>query len=84
MKKQLVKGFNDYLGAEALKRAKVMKIIREQFELYGFEPAETPTVEYEEFVRGTPLDTKDQTGQVGMIGFSFLIRILGMGFIRRF
>ena len=24
----------------------------ENFQLYGFEPAETPIVEYEEFVRG--------------------------------
>ena len=50
--KQLVKGFQDFVGAEALKRAKVMRIIREQFELYGFEPVETPTIEFEEFVRG--------------------------------
>jgi histidyl-tRNA synthetase len=50
--KQLVKGFSDYIGSEALKRAKIRKIILEQFELYGFEPAETPTVEFEEFVKG--------------------------------
>ena len=47
-----VKGFRDFVGAEALKRAKILEIIRGQFELYGFEPAETPVVEYEEFVRG--------------------------------
>ena len=50
--KQLVKGFSDYVGAEALKRARIRKIILEQFELYGFEPAETPTIEFEEFVKG--------------------------------
>lgn len=50
--KQLVKGFQDFVGVEALKRAKIQKIIQKQFELYGFEPAETPTIEYEEFVRG--------------------------------
>lgn len=49
---QTVKGFQDFIGNEALKRARIMKIIREQFELYGFEPAETPTIEFEEFVKG--------------------------------
>ena len=52
VKKQLVKGFSDFVGADALKRSQIKKIIQEQFELYGFEPAETPTVELEEFVRG--------------------------------
>ncbi len=49
---QTVKGFRDFVGIDALKRAKILKIIREQFELYGFEPAETPIVEFEEFVVG--------------------------------
>jgi len=31
---------------------KVKKIIQRQFELYGFEPAETPTIEFEKFVSG--------------------------------
>jgi histidyl-tRNA synthetase len=52
MKSDKVKGFQDFVGAEALKRAKIRKIILEQFELYGFEPAETPTIEFEEFVKG--------------------------------
>ncbi|MBI2630335.1 histidine--tRNA ligase [Candidatus Pacearchaeota archaeon] len=47
-----VKGFNDYTGEEARKREKIMKIIREVFELYGFEPAETPIIESEDFARG--------------------------------
>ncbi|MBT7101921.1 histidine--tRNA ligase [archaeon] len=51
-----VKGFQDFVGAEALKRAKIRKIILRQFELYGFEPAETPTIEFEEFVRGENSD----------------------------
>tara|TARA_Y100000034_G_scaffold135633_1_gene208348 strand:+ start:246 stop:1460 length:1215 start_codon:yes stop_codon:yes gene_type:complete len=46
----LVKGFSDYVGEEALKRAKIKKIIQEQFEIYGFEPAETPIIENEDFV----------------------------------
>ena len=52
MKTQTVKGFQDFVGEDALKRIKIKKIIQEQFELYGFEPAETPTIEFEEFVKG--------------------------------
>jgi histidyl-tRNA synthetase len=47
-----VKGFRDFIGDEARKRAKIKKIIACAFESFGFEPAETPVVEMEEFVRG--------------------------------
>lgn len=47
-----VKGFRDFSGKEAEKRAEIRKIIVETFEAYGFEPAETPIIEQEEFVRG--------------------------------
>lgn len=47
-----VRGFADYTGEEAEKREKIRKLLVENFELYGFEPAETPIVEYEEFVKG--------------------------------
>jgi histidyl-tRNA synthetase len=46
-----VKGFKDYSGEEAAKRAEIRKIIVETFEKYGFEPAETPIIEYEDFVK---------------------------------
>jgi len=49
---ETVKGFNDYTGKEARKRDKIIQIIRNIFEIYGFEPAETPVVEYEEFAKG--------------------------------
>ena len=52
MKTNTVKGFKDLLGDDAVKRAEVRKIVQEQFELYGLEPAETPTIEFEEFVKG--------------------------------
>ncbi|PIO07362.1 hypothetical protein COU59_03340 [Candidatus Pacearchaeota archaeon CG10_big_fil_rev_8_21_14_0_10_34_12] len=52
MNSNKVKGFNDFTGEEALKRREIRRIILETFESYGFEPAETPIVEYEEFVRG--------------------------------
>src|SRR3989344_2284211 len=51
IKMETVKGFNDVLGEEALKREKIKSILSSNFKLYGFEYAETPTVEYEEFVK---------------------------------
>lgn len=52
MKTDTVKGFKDYSGEEAIKRAEIKKKLVETFERYGFEPAETPVVEYEDFVKG--------------------------------
>jgi histidyl-tRNA synthetase len=49
---ETVKGFNDYTGEEARKRAEIRKILVDTFERYGFEPAETPLIEYREFVQG--------------------------------
>ncbi|MBS3172326.1 histidine--tRNA ligase [Candidatus Woesearchaeota archaeon] len=49
---ETVKGFNDYTGEEAIKRQKVKEVLIKYFSLYGFEPAETPVIEYEEFVKG--------------------------------
>ncbi len=52
MTNELVKGFRDYLGEEAQKRAEIRKKLQEIFERYAFEPVETPIIEYEEFVKG--------------------------------
>jgi histidyl-tRNA synthetase len=52
MKTDLVKGFKDFQGKEAEKRAEIKNIIENMFKVYGFEPAETPIIEYEEFVKG--------------------------------
>ena len=49
---ETVKGFKDFSGEEARKKAEIRKILVETFEKYGFEPAETPIIEYEDFVRG--------------------------------
>lgn len=52
-----VKGFRDFSGEEARKRAEIRKIIESTFEKYGYEPAETPVIESEEFVKeGNPND----------------------------
>lgn len=52
MTTDLVKGFRDYIGEEAEKRESIRKMITYLFERYGFKPAETPLIEYEEFVKG--------------------------------
>jgi histidyl-tRNA synthetase len=49
--KEEVKGFRDIEGEEAEKRLEIQKILSDEFEKYGFEPAETPVIEYEEFVK---------------------------------
>jgi len=46
------KGFRDFTGQEALKREKIKSILVGIFKSYGFEPAETPIIESEEFVKG--------------------------------
>src|SRR3989344_9193791 len=49
---QTLKGFRDFLPQEALKRAYVIDTVKRVFELYGFEPLETPALEYEEILLG--------------------------------
>ena len=52
MNTETVKGFRDITGEEALKREKIKQVIIKNFKLFGFVPIETPTIEYEEFVKG--------------------------------
>ncbi len=49
---QTLKGFRDFLPADALKRQYAVDIIRRTFESFGFEPLETPAVEYLETFSG--------------------------------
>jgi histidyl-tRNA synthetase len=49
---ETVKGFKEFFGEEAIKRKRVKEVLVKYFTLYGYEPAETPIVEYEEFVKG--------------------------------
>ena len=46
-----VKGFRDFTAEEAGKREKTKEILIGIFKSYGFEPAETPIIENEEFVK---------------------------------
>ena len=47
-----VKGFQDFIGEDAEKREAIRSILVKNFSLYGFQAAETPIIEQEEFVRG--------------------------------
>ncbi len=49
---EMVKGFKDYIGEEAIKRKKIKEVLNRYFSVYGFEPVETPLIEYEKFVKG--------------------------------
>lgn len=49
---QTLKGFRDFLPEDAMKRQYAIDIIRRTFELYGFEPVETPAIEYLEVFTG--------------------------------
>lgn len=50
--KENVKGFRDFTGQEALKREFIKQLLIKKFQAYGFLPAETPIIEFEEFVKG--------------------------------
>lgn len=49
---QTPKGFKDYLPADALRRRYVVGKIVKVFEKFGFDPLETPSLEYEETLTG--------------------------------
>lgn len=52
MRLQSVKGFKDYLPQEAIRRQVVLGKIIPIFQKFGFDPLETPTLEYEETLTG--------------------------------
>lgn len=52
IKAQTLKGFRDFLPKEAKKREYVINTLKAVFESYGFEPLETPSLEYEEVLGG--------------------------------
>lgn len=49
---QTLKGFRDFLPNEKRKRDYITAIIRKTFETHGFEPVETPTLEYASLLLG--------------------------------
>jgi histidyl-tRNA synthetase len=55
-----LKGFRDFLPKEARKRAYVLDALKKVFESYGFEPLETPALEYEDILLGKYGDEGDK------------------------
>ncbi|CAA9229872.1 MAG: Histidyl-tRNA synthetase [uncultured Chloroflexi bacterium] len=47
-----LKGFNDYLPEQALRRQVVQERLRHVFERWGYQPLETPTLEYADVLLG--------------------------------
>jgi histidyl-tRNA synthetase len=47
-----LKGFRDYLPREQITRARFIETIKKVFERFGFEPLETPVLEYEDVLTG--------------------------------
>lgn len=52
IKPQTLKGFRDFLPADAIKRQYVINKIKNVFERFGFDPLETPALEYAETLLG--------------------------------
>lgn len=57
---ETVKGFQDYLPPESLKREAVRKIIEKNYKLHGFLPIETPTIEFDELMRSETPNEEDE------------------------
>lgn len=57
---QTLKGFRDFLPKETRKRNYVLEILKKVFDSYGFEPLETPALEYEEILTGKYGDEGDK------------------------
>ncbi|RIK46341.1 MAG: histidine--tRNA ligase [Chloroflexi bacterium] len=49
---QVLKGFRDFLPERMILRQRVIAILRETYERHGFEPIETPALEYYETLAG--------------------------------
>lgn len=52
MQPQTLKGFNDYFAEDVKIRDYVINTFKRGFEKYGYEPLETPALEYTELMRG--------------------------------
>ena len=55
-----LKGFRDFLPKDARKRQYVLETLKKVFESYGFEPLETPALEYEDILTGKYGDEGDK------------------------
>ena len=57
---ETVKGFQDFLPPESLKRKEIVKVVEKWFRLYGFLPVETPIVEFDELMRSSDLPSEGE------------------------
>ncbi len=55
-----VKGFQDYLPPESLKRQAIVRTIEKQFRLYGYLPIETPLIEFDELMKSENLPAEQE------------------------
>jgi histidyl-tRNA synthetase len=55
-----VKGFRDYLPPESLIRAKVREVAESTYRLYGFQPVETPIIEFDELMKPDTLPDEQE------------------------
>lgn len=55
-----VKGFQDYLPPESLKRDAIKKIVEKNFKRFGFVPIETPLIEYDELMKPDAFPTEQE------------------------
>lgn len=69
MKPSLAKGTRDFSAAEVQKRQYIMQVLREEFELRGFDPIETPSFE----------NLETLTGKYGEEGDRLIFKILRSG-----
>ncbi len=60
IKLQTLKGFRDFLPEEMVIRQKVINTLKEVFASYGFEPLETPALEYAETLLGKSGEETDK------------------------
>lgn len=58
-------GFRDYLPEDMIPRQKILDLVRNVFERYGFSPLDTPGIEREEILTGGDKDFKKQIFKVG-------------------
>src|SRR3970040_2667849 len=79
-----VKGFRDIFSPQTLRRERIIGIMQNKAKLFGFMPAETPTIEYDEFLKGdNELDEavsdrfklKDKGGRNLGLRFEFTVQL---------
>ena len=57
---RVLKGFRDFLPEEQIARQGMVENIRKSYELFGFSPIETPTLEYSDILTGKYGDEGDK------------------------